>query len=216
MTMTSAKRPLVLIGGGEHARVVLDAALAEGTWDVIGYIDVAPSDSIGATGIPYLGPDDAATRLPITAVIAVGGERPDLRRAIVARYLDERVTWATIRHPSAVVAPSAHLGAGTVVLAAAVVNPHAFLDLHVIVNTAAIVEHDARLGSFVHVAPNSTIGGGAVLGAGVFVGLGATIRDHVEVGPDAFVGMASAVIRDVPKGLTVVGNPARTIASRSA
>ena len=36
-------RPLILIGGGEHARVVADAALSSGQWDIVGVVDPAPA-----------------------------------------------------------------------------------------------------------------------------------------------------------------------------
>ena len=48
-----------------------------------------------------------------------------------------------------------------------------------------------------------------VIGANVWIGAGAMILPGVTVGEDAIVGAGAVVTRDVPPGVTVVGNPAR-------
>jgi maltose O-acetyltransferase len=47
------------------------------------------------------------------------------------------------------------------------------------------------------------------IGANVWIGGGAIILPGVTIGDDAIVGAGSIVTRDVPAGITVVGNPAR-------
>lgn len=47
------------------------------------------------------------------------------------------------------------------------------------------------------------------IGTNVWVGGGALILPGVTIGNDAIIGAGSVVTRDVPAGLTVVGNPAR-------
>ena len=47
------------------------------------------------------------------------------------------------------------------------------------------------------------------IGANVWIGGGAIILPGVTIGDDAIVGAGSIVTRDVPAGVTVVGNPAR-------
>lgn len=50
-----------------------------------------------------------------------------------------------------------------------------------------------------------------IIGANVWIGGGAIILPGVTIGDDAIVGAGSIVTRDVPAGVTVVGNPARAI-----
>jgi maltose O-acetyltransferase len=52
------------------------------------------------------------------------------------------------------------------------------------------------------------------IGANVWIGGGAIILPGVTIGDDAIIGAGSVVARDVPTGVTVVGNPARLPASR--
>lgn len=49
------------------------------------------------------------------------------------------------------------------------------------------------------------------IGRNVWIGGGALILPGVNVGDDAVVGAGAVVTRDVPAGVTVVGNPARPL-----
>lgn len=203
-------RPLVLVGGGEHARVVIDAARDAGGWQIVGYADVAPRPGTDALGALYLGSDeDLLSRLPDAELImALGGFGPEPRRTLAARYAAAGARWAVIVHRAAFVSPTARLGPGVVVLAGAVVNTAARVGDHCIINSGAVVEHDVCLGALVHVAPGAVIGGGARIGEGAGLGLGCRVRDHVTVGPGATVGMGAVVVADVSARDTVLGVPA--------
>jgi serine O-acetyltransferase len=54
------------------------------------------------------------------------------------------------------------------------------------------------------------------LGNGVIVGSGAQVLGPFRVGDGARVGAAAVVLREVPHGATMVGNPARQVAQRRA
>jgi maltose O-acetyltransferase len=51
------------------------------------------------------------------------------------------------------------------------------------------------------------------IGRNVWIGGGAIILPGVVVGDDAVIGAGSIVVRDVPQGATVAGNPARPLSS---
>jgi len=204
----------VIVGGGEHARVVAEAALARpDAWQVLGFtIGEHEEARPGFLGLTALGTDeDLLARLrdqPATWLV-LGFDRPAHVRRAVVEHFGATARWATIVHPAAVVSASATLENGSVVLAAAVVNTGARVGPHAIVNSGAIVEHDVEVGAHAHVAPGAVIGGGATIGERSLIGLGARIRDHVTVGADATVGMGAVVVGDVPDGAEVVGVPAR-------
>lgn len=210
---------LVVLGGGEHARVVVDAARSvTGSWDIEGF--VAP-DAGTWPDVPWLGDDDdLAKRIRTTRsaerpwlVIGFGGGDTAAgltTRVASAAGLDAEDHWATIVHATAWVAPTATLEPGVVVLANAVVNSGAAVGRHCIVNSGAVIEHDVVLGAGSHVAPGAVIGGGTRVGEGTFIGLGARIRDHIEIGDGVVVGMGSVVVASVPAGAQVIGVAART------
>lgn len=209
---------LVVLGGGEHARVVIDAARAAGAWEVAGVVDPGPAERTRELfALPHLGDDDAFAaaiddlapdeRPQLVLGLGAVGD-PVARRRLAARF-DRWARWATVVHPAAWVAPSATLEPGVVVLAGAVVNAGASVGAHAVVNTGAILEHDARLGDFAQLAPGAVVGGGAVVEADAYVGLGALVRDHVTIGRGAFLAMGAAAVADVPAGQVAMGVPAK-------
>lgn len=210
---------LVLIGGGEHARVVLDAARGKlQGWLVVGFIDPRPCADLQALGVTWLGDDETAgpSLRGKYCVITTGGIAETGRRQLIhRRYESYGVRWASVVHPRAVVSASAWLDEGVTILAGAVVNPGARAGAHVIVNTGAIIEHDVDLAPFVHIGPGAAVGGGTAIGMGAYIGLGARVRDHIRIGAGALIGMGAVVIDDVPADAVVVGVPARQIRTRA-
>jgi len=198
----------VILGAGEHARVVADAIRSRPeAWELDGLVDRA-----GEAGLTErLG---STSDVDAPALVLGFGSSSAARAAAVDRF-DPRAEWAIVVHASATIAPATELRPGAVVLAGAVVNAGATVGRHAIVNSGAIVEHDVHLGDFVQVAPGATLGGGTVVGDAAHIGLGAAVRDHVTIGARATVGMGAVVIADVPADTLVVGNPAR-IVERSA
>ncbi len=206
--------PLVVIGGGEHARVVIDAARTRpDCWQVVGFADDRPcEDTVRLLGVARLGDDAAVLTLladhhVIIGVGAVGAAA--VRLAIADRYRDAGARFATVVHARAWVSPHARLGAGVAVFAGAVVNAGAVVEDHCVISTGAIVEHDCTVGALTQVGPGSVIGGGASIGRECQVGLGSRIRDHVRIHDRVIVGMGAVVVNDVGADLTVIGHPAR-------
>jgi sugar O-acyltransferase (sialic acid O-acetyltransferase NeuD family) len=205
--------PISLIGAGEHATVVADVIALDPGWRLCGCWAPEPPENL-----PWLGDDDALARLlgspgpvPSLHLALVGKPGGGLRRKLLERLeaLGPTLSWAALRHPSAVISASARVEPGSFLGAGAIVNPRAVIHRHALVNTGAIVEHDVVVGEGAHLAPGTVIGGGAVIGAWAQLGLGSAIRDHVKIGTGAVVGMGAVVVRDVPDGAWVLGNPAR-------
>ncbi len=157
---SSVSREIVILGSGGHARVVADAC-SSAAQSIAGFIGPDASRGAAMEGAVHLGGDDRLEDRDFVQshdfVVGIGAQQ---RRAELSRDLCERgARLATVVHASAVVAPSATLGAGTVVLAGAVVNQGAQLGSWVIVNTNATVDHDARLADGVHIGPGAVLAG---------------------------------------------------------
>jgi acetyltransferase EpsM len=208
-----SRRALVLVGGGEHARVVAEAARSQpAQFELRGFVDPALcKETVQRLALPRLGDEDALSEhRDAYALIAFGAVEDAGRRAQAAdRLAGVTQGFAVVVHAHAWVSPTAEIAEGAVVMAGAVVQGGARIGAHCIVNSGAVIEHDVMLEAFVHVAPRAAIGGGARIGLGSFIGLGACVRDHVTVGARCVVGMGSVVVGDLPDGARVKGVPAR-------
>lgn len=201
--------PLALIGGGGHAMVVAEAALAQG-YELLGFYDDDPGAGLGSLA-PLLGGFHDLARLGDSPrIIAVGTVAT--RRALIESLPGP---FRTVIHPSAIVSPSAELGAGVFVGPLAVVHARARVGDHAILNTASIVEHDCAIGVNVHIAPTAALGGNVRIAPDTLVGLGAKVIPGSRVGTRSVVGAGSVVLGAVGDDRTVVGVPAHETSRRS-
>lgn len=73
------------------------------------------------------------------------------------------------------------------------------------------IAHNVKIGKHCLIVAGAVIGGSAVIGDRVYIGMGALIKNKVKVCDDAVIGMGAVVLKDVPAGWTVVGNPAKRL-----
>lgn len=78
-------------------------------------------------------------------------------------------------------------------------------------NLYSYIEHDCVIGDYVTFAPGVRCNGNIWIGDHAYIGSGAVIRQNLTIGAGATVGMGAIVTKDVPPGVTVVGNPARIL-----
>ncbi|GFO66060.1 acetyltransferase [Geomonas paludis] len=207
--------PVLILGAGGHAKVLVEALLADGAL-IAGILDADPArlgDSL--LGVPVIGDDNTAEDFPMDAVQLVNGigsvGLPDVRKSIFDRFTARGYRFATVVHPSAVVASDVELGTGVQIMAGAVLQPGCHIGSNVIINTRASVDHDCTVGDHSHLAPGVTLSGGVTVGSGCHVGTGATVIQGVRIGDGSVVGAGAVVTKDVKAGVTVVGVPAKVV-----
>ena len=216
----TAELQYVLVGCGGHAGVILETIRASGMVDPQGVLDADPArHGTSFFGVPIVGGDDTwpeLVRQGIRRFVAAIGSTADtgVRRRVFERMVAQGGVALTIRHPTAVVSPSATLGAGCQVPAGAIVHTAARIGRNVLVNTGAIVEHDCRIGDHVHLATGCRLAGGVEIGEGTHVGIGATVIQGIRIGRDCVIAAGAVVIRDVADRAVVGGVPAVELAGR--
>ena len=211
------KASTYLIGAGGHAEVLRET-LAELGMSVDGFItfDGHPTVVTGESAV--VAEDVAHTQLDSAVVTLVNaiGSTSDLstRDRATQHFTDLGFEFRSVVSASAVVADSAHIGAGAQILRGSIVNTQAHIGDNAIVNSGAIIEHHVTIGAGTHVSPGAVVCGGATVGARTHIGAGATIIQGVSVGDDCVVGAGAVVLADIPDGHTSIGVPARSAATK--
>lgn len=198
-------RELYIIGAGGHGAVVAELAAAL-EYRIGGFIDADPrlkdSTVLNWRVLGGLG------RIPKRSMVAFGIGDNQARSALLREAVAQYWHLPVLIHPSAVVSPSAELGAGTVVMPQAVVNARSRTGLACILNTACSVDHDCILGNAVHIGPGAHLAGGVTVGDETLIGIGSEVRQGISIGSECILGAGSVVVSDFPDHVTAYGNPA--------
>lgn len=207
----------VILGGGGHARVLVDCIQSSSAAELIGVLD-SDRTLLGKNvlDVPILGGDELLPKLVREGathfVIGLGSVKDNRPRATLFDLgVKNGLTPLTVIHPSAFLSSWAKVGAGSVLFPKSVVNAGAVLGRNVIVNTGAIVEHDCVLGDHVHVATGAQLASTVRVGSFAHIGAGATVRQCIAIGEGAVVGAGAVVVKDVDPRTVVMGVPARPI-----
>lgn len=218
---------VIVIGGSDQGRQVIDAIDARGDHTVVGVLDRAMTGSVpermtGASdvaGYPMLGRDDelrgCAERVEADGYVVAIGD--NFARGAVLDRADAEcadLTLITVAHPTAVIARDATIGAGSILLAGSVVSNGCVVGRGVLLGTRASIDHDVHVDDNASLGPGATTGGGVSIGRATAIGLGAGIIHGVTIGADTVVGAGALVLADLPAGVVAYGHPARVIRSR--
>ncbi len=199
-------KKVIVIGGGGHAKVVIDCIRRAGD-TVFGILDDSLAPGTEILGAAVLGKVDSAPDYPdCHFVIAIGNNTV---RKVISEKLN--VKWYTAIHPSAVVSEYATVGEGSMILANAVVNPCAVIGRHCILNTACIIEHDSRIADFVHISPRAALAGNVAVGELTQVGIGAAVRQNITICGGCVIGAGAAVVKDIREEGIYAGIPAKKL-----
>lgn len=210
----SVKARLWIFGGGGLARGVVDAAQLAGQ-TIAGLVVPNPAAISWFSGTVVTETDCAAGYQPGDSLIVAIGD--NTRRCAVTNATLAAMPGlvrGSVQHPSAVVAGSARICAGSVILGGVSVGPMAAVGQDVLLYTGTVVEHDCTFHDGASTGPGAVLGGNVTVGAGSFIGLGARIGHGRTIGAETVIGMGAVVTRDVPGGVVAVGAPARVLRSR--
>jgi sugar O-acyltransferase (sialic acid O-acetyltransferase NeuD family) len=134
---------------------------------------------------------------------------PDVRRRLAETLMARGARFLTLVHPTAIIAPVAEIGAGSIICPFAVVSDDARLGRCVLLNYHASLGHDSSAGDFAVLSPYATLGGNAHVAEDVFLGMHASVGPGRRVGPRSKVSANSCALADAPADSLVFGAPGR-------
>ena len=154
---------------------------------------------------------EASDRLVALAVANSG-----VRERLADRCAASGIRPWNLRADNTIVMDDVEVGEGAILCPFVTLTSNIRIGRHFHANLYSYVEHDCVIGNFVTFAPGVKCNGNIVIEDHAYIGAGAVIRQGhpgkpLVIGRGATVGMGAVVTRDVPAGVTVAGNPARTL-----
>ena len=215
-SMQEAGLPIVdrilIVGAGGFGREVLQ--WARDAWPeraslIAGFLSAEKDRLNGHDGCPEIiaSPEEFVSEPGDALLLAIG--IPAARRRVAALLQSRGATFLTLIHPTAIVAPTAEIGAGSILCPYAIVSDSAQLGSFVLVNYHASLGHDASAGDYAVLSPYATLGGNAHIAEDVFMGMHASIGPGKRIGARSKVSANSCALVDAPADSIIYGVPGR-------
>lgn len=195
------QKPVIILGAGGHARVVLDVLTLLGR-EVLGVVE--PNAEVGsAFSVSTVLGDDSVIKEYSPNVIelanGIGGmPNQNLRWHLASLMRSQGYLFTTIIHPSVVIARDVELGEGAQIMAGSIIQSNTKVGKDSIINTGVLVDHDCHIADNCHLAPGVVCSGGVHIASGSHLGTGAMVIQNISIGCHSTIAAGSVIYKDVP------------------
>lgn len=206
---------LVIVAAGGCGREVLqwakDINKESFKWNIKGFIDdnlealdnLICEEKILSTIDDYeIDPDDEF-------VCCIGNSK--VRKMVVEKLKSRGAVFATLIHPSAVIADTSTLGEGVIIYPFALISDNAVIGDQCIINMYSSIAHDSVLGEYCTISAHCDVTGMCRLGDRVFMGTTSNMAPGSRINDDVYICAGSTVMGRVRAGNKVLGNPAKIV-----
>lgn len=208
-------KPVIIIGAGGHTKVLIDVLRLKSI-NIVGILE-ADKHKVGAffCKVPILGFDDEIKCYDPNDILLVNGlgsvGLPIKRQIIFDTFKNKKFNFATVIHPSAIIAQDVVVEEGCQIMAGVIVQAGSRIGYNSILNTGVIVEHDCVIGNHVHLAPGAVLSGGILIDDTTHIGIGAKIIQNIKIGNHVVIGAGSVIIKNVPNDVVIAGVPGKVV-----
>ncbi|MDR2326055.1 MAG: acetyltransferase [Acidovorax sp.] len=206
---------LTLVGCGAYARELInwiaDATAAGSLPPLTGFLDTTSNslDNFPYT-LVYRGRIEDYVPEPGEALVMAIAS-PEAKRRIASELKAKGASFATVIHPSAVIAGSARLGEGVTVCPFALISADATVGEFAAINAMSSIGHDVQLGAYATLSAHVDLTGRVVVGSEAFFGTGAKVLPGVKIGERAKIGAGALIMRSVKADVVMYAAPAKQL-----
>lgn len=209
------KEKVVLIGSGQHARVVMYNMREQGKYEVACFLD-ADKNKVGQSYEGYYieGTYEDAEFIrekykTNKFFIAFGNMK--YRKKVFEQFISNGWEPVNIIHPDAVVSKDATIGKGVLIECGCLVTPNPVIGDNVVVNTGSQVNHDNIIEDHVYMASGIILSGGVRIEENTLIDDGVVITLGKTVGKNCIIGAGAVVTNDIGDNCVAYGVPAKVI-----
>lgn len=204
-------KEVFIINAAGYGRTVASLAESDAAygveWTIKGMLDSRSELHRPDEGLPIVGTPFTHRYEPGQIIVCALGD-PKMREEYSRPLMEQGADFMNLT-------PDLHRSKGVTIAGGGIFERNTMIgaDSHlgrfVLMHSFSVVGHDVTVGSYTTIGCFSFIGGGAVIGNSVMIYPHVSILPGVKIGDGARIGAGSVVMRDVPPGVTVMGNPAK-------
>jgi len=203
---------ILVVGAGGFGREVLQwarAAWPDRVARIAGFLSDDPSRLADHdSGLTIVASPEGFVPEPGDALLLAIGI-PAVRRRVAEALQLRGAKFLTLIHPTAIVAPTAEIGEGSILCPYSIVSDSARVGRCALLNYHASLGHDASVGEYAVLSPYATLGGNAQIAEDVFLGMHASVGPSRRIGARSKVSANSCALADAPTDSIIYGVPGR-------
>lgn len=208
--------PVIILGLSEYAQLAAEVLHQQ---DIALYGYLAIEDTEGLTeinNIPILGNFNEKNYHKILKGDKVNYciiEPNSATRANLLQALHQIANRYPINviHDSVILSTDLDLASGNFIQAYTVIGLKVVIGALNLIGAQVSIESGTQIGNYCTIQNGARIGTNVQIANNVHVGTGAIIGNGVKIGENAVIGAGAVVLRTVPAGATVFGNPAQIV-----
>ena len=200
------KKNLIIIGKGDHSKVVLEIIKEKKDLKLILHID--------GKNLNQLKEIYKKTKKKLYCHIAIGSNY--VRNKIYKKLIQQfpKIKFITLKSKKAIISEITSIGEGSLVMPGVIINTQSEIGKNCIINTGSIIEHDNFFDDFSSCGPGVVTGGNVIVEKFSHLGIGSVILNNCKIGLNTIIGANSTVIKNCNKNCTYIGSPVKKIKSR--
>ncbi len=214
------REKILLVGAGQHARVVLYNIQEQNKYDVIGILDKNLDkakeekffEGISILDIDYSKVDLKELKEKLgTDKFFISFGNMKYRKKVWELFKNSGWNSVNIIHPNAVISKNAKLGEGILIECGCLITPNPIIGDNVVVNTGSQVNHDNIIENHVYIASGVVLSGGVKIGENTLLDDGVIVTLGREVGKNSLIGAGAVITKNLEDNIVAYGNPAKVI-----